>query len=102
MAAVVLADDETQRIDRGNYEDPFGHTKLLTLDYQTCVQSKANNGIGCDEKNPFRDLQCKCQHELSDTPAKIVRPTMQSLPSIKNAIFVKHLPEEERWWKKES
>ena len=56
MAAVVLADDETQRIDRGNDEDPFGHTKLLTLDSQTCVQTKANNGIGCNEKDPFRDL----------------------------------------------
>ena len=56
MAAFVLADDETQRIDRGNNEDPFGHTKLLTLHCQTCVQTKANNGIGCDEKNPFRDL----------------------------------------------
>lgn len=56
MAAVVLADDETQRIDRGNDENPFGYTKLLTLDSQTCVQTKANNGIGCNEKDPFRDL----------------------------------------------
>ena len=56
IASVVLADDETQRIDRGNDEYPFGNTKLLTLDSQACVQTEANNGIGCNEKNPFRDL----------------------------------------------
>jgi hypothetical protein len=58
MATVVLADDETQRIDRCNDENPFGHTKLLTLDSQTCVQTEANNSIGCNEKDPFRDLLC--------------------------------------------
>lgn len=95
MAAVVLADDETQRIDRGNDEYPFGHTKLLTLDCQTCVQTEANNSISCNEKNPFRDLGCMCQLELGDTHGEIVILTMQSLPSIKYAIFETQLPEED-------
>jgi len=56
MGAALLADDEAERIDGGDDENPFGYTKPLTLDNQTCVQTEANEGIGCDEKDPFRDL----------------------------------------------
>jgi hypothetical protein len=87
MAAVVLADDETQRIDRGNDENPFGHAKLFALDSQTCVQTETNNSISCNEKDPFRDLLCMCQFQLDKTHVEIVILTMQSLPSIKYAIL---------------
>lgn len=33
----ILADNETERIDGSDDEDPFGHTKLLTLHNQACV-----------------------------------------------------------------
>jgi hypothetical protein len=56
MDAAVLADDEAERIDGGNNENPFGYTKFLTLDYHTRVQTEANEGVGCDKKDPFRDL----------------------------------------------
>lgn len=52
----VLADDKTERVNGSNDEYPFRHAKLLTLHDQACVQTQANEGIGCDEKDPFRDL----------------------------------------------
>lgn len=56
----VLADDQTQRVNGGHDEDPFGHTKLLTLHNQTCVQTQTDEGVGEDEEDPFRDLCRVC------------------------------------------
>jgi hypothetical protein len=55
----VLANDEAERVNGGYDEYPFGHTKLLTLHNQACVQTKADNGVSCDEENPFRGLGSK-------------------------------------------
>jgi hypothetical protein len=52
----ALADDQSQRINGGRDEDPFGYTQLLTLDDQACVQTQTDKGVGDDEEDPFRDL----------------------------------------------
>jgi hypothetical protein len=61
----LLADDQAQRINGGGDEDPFGHTQLLALYDQACVQAQTDKGIREDEEDPFRDL-CRIGQRLED------------------------------------
>jgi hypothetical protein len=56
---VILADDETERINGGYDEYPFGNTEFLTLHDQARVQTKADEGVSCNEQDPFRGLGSK-------------------------------------------
>jgi hypothetical protein len=89
---VVLADDETECIDGGNDQDPFGYSQFFTLHNQACVQTQTNEGISCDEKDPFRDLESRCKPPSGYQQCRGTTLTMQSLPSIVYAIL-KHTTE---------
>jgi hypothetical protein len=49
----ALADYQGQSINGSGDQDPFGHSQLLTLYDQACVQTQTDKGVGDDEEDPF-------------------------------------------------